>query len=126
MENKITCSLEDYLEAIYFLQEKNIEVRVTDLADKLNISKPSVNRAINNLKKQNLVEHENYGLLKLTEKGLTFAKNVAMRHIVLKKFLHDLLGVDKEVAEIEACNIEHSVCNDTICKLQKYLKKVGL
>lgn len=126
MENKITCSLEDYLEAIYFLQEISKDVRVTDLAGKLNISKPSVNRAINNLKKQNLVEHENYGLLKLTEKGLSCARNVALRHITIKKFLHDLLGVDIKTAESEACRLEHSMCNDTLDKLQKYLKKVGL
>ena len=126
MENKISPSLEDYLEAIYFLQEKNKDVRVTDLACQLNISKPSVNRAINNLKKTGYVEHENYGLLKLTQSGFVFAKDIAIRHATLKKFLCNLLGVDKNIAEIEACNLEHSMSNDTIIKLQDYLKKVGV
>ena len=125
-KNKISRSSEDYLKAIYFLQEINNEVRVTDLADKLNISKPSVTRAVNNLKKRNLVEHENYGLLKLTPSGFVFAKNIVLRHIVLRKFLCDLLGVEKEIAEIEACKLEHSMSNGTINKLKKYLKEVGV
>lgn len=126
MEKKISPSMEDYLEAIYFLQQTNQDVRVTDLACKLNISKPSVNRAINNLKKKNFVEHENYGLLKLTESGLKTAKNIAMRHVTIRKFLCDLLGVKKEIAEVEACRLEHSMSNDTIKKLQNYLKEVGI
>jgi len=125
-KNKISCSSEDYLKAIYFLQEMHNEVRVTDLADKLNISKPSVTRAVNNLKKRKLVEHENYGLLKLTPNGFVFAKSIVIRHIILKKFLCDLLGVDKKIADIEACKLEHSMSNGTINKLKKYLKKVGL
>ena len=125
-KNKISCSSEDYLKAIYFLQEINNEVRVTDLADKLNISKPSVTRAVSNLKKRKLVEHENYGLLKLTPNGFVFAKNIVIRHVVLKKFLCDLLGIEEKIAEIEACKLEHSMSNRTINKLKKYLKKVGL
>ena len=106
------------------MQEKNNEVRVTDLADWLNISKPSVTRAVSNLKKRNLVEHENYGLLKLTPSGFLFARNIVLRHLVLRKFLCDLLGVEEEIAELEACKLEHSMSNGTIDKLKKYL--IGL
>ena len=126
MGKKISPSLEDYLEAIYFLQQVNKDVRVTDLAHRLNISKPSVNRAIKNLKKYGFVNHENYGFLNLTENGFVTAQNIAMRHITLKKFLSDLLGVEKNIAEIEACHLEHSMSDDTIKKLQNYLKKVGV
>ena len=125
-KDRISCSSEDYLKAIYFLQETNNDVRVTDLADRLDISKPSVTRAVNNLKRQNLVEHENYGSLKLTSSGFVFARNIVVRHIVLKKFLCDLLGVDVKVAEVEACKLEHSMSNDTINKLKNYLKEIGL
>lgn len=51
----MTASLEDYLEAIYFLNGANGEVRMTDLAAELGISKPSVNRAVNTLKSQGYV-----------------------------------------------------------------------
>lgn len=120
---EMTASLEDYLEAIYFLNG-NEGVRVTDLALELNISKPSVNRAINTLKNQGLVEHEHYGSLKLTEKGLELAKNVAQRHKILKKFLKSILGVEEKTAEKEACLIEHNLSADTIYKISEYTSKV--
>ena len=59
---ELTPSLENYLESIYFLQLKNGEVRITDIAYELNVSKPSVNRAINTLKDAKLVQHEHYGV----------------------------------------------------------------
>lgn len=121
--SKVTASLEDYLEAIYFLNGGE-GVRVTDLALELNISKPSVNRAINTLKNQELVEHEHYGNLKLTEKGLELAKNVAQRHRVLKKFLKNILGVEEKTAEKEACLIEHNLSADTIHKISEYTNKI--
>lgn len=122
----MTGSLEDYLEAIYFLTKLNSNVRVTDLADYLSLSKPSVNRAVNILKEKTLVEHETYGLLKLTHDGLKIAEGIAFRHATIKKFLHELILVDKDRAELEACSIEHSLSDDTVHKLAQYLKEVGL
>lgn len=119
---KITASLEDYLEAIYFLNGKNDYVRVTDIAAHLGISKPSVNRAVNTLKEMDYVEHEHYGSLKLTEEGVKIAKSVAERHIMLKSFLEEILGVESETAENEACEIEHVLSADTIKKMSEYLK----
>ena len=123
---KITYALEDYLKAIYFLQKKYINVRVTDLAEKLNVSKPSVTRAVSNLKKKNFVEHENYGLLRLTRSGFLYAERIVLRHDVLKRFLCELLCIEKKVASREACKLEHAMSNATIEKLRRYLKKVGL
>ena len=118
----VTASLEDYLEAIYFLYQKNAEVRITDVARELDISKPSVNRAINTLKSQGLVEHEHYGDLKLTEKGLKIACDVAKRHKTIKSFLAEKLGVDDETAEREACLIEHNISADTMERLRLFMK----
>jgi Mn-dependent transcriptional regulator len=120
--NNVTASLEDYLEAIYFLYQKKSEVRITDVARELDISKPSVNRAINTLKKQGLVEHEYYGDLKLTEKGLKIAYDVAERHKILKAFLTEKLGVNDETAEREACLIEHNISDDTMDRLRLFMK----
>lgn len=105
---------------------QNDNVRVTDLADKLSVSKPSVTRAINKLKQKNFVEHENYGLLKLTANGFLYAENIVMRHDVLIKFLCDLLGVEKKLARNEACKLEHAMSNATINKLRRYLREVGI
>lgn len=120
-EIKISPSQEDYLERILFIRKKNGTVRVTDLATEMNISKPSVNKAINNLKAQGLVDHERYGLLSLTTKGEQLAREVEKRHLVLKKFLYEVLNVEEDKAEKEACLIEHSISLDTIEKLSDYL-----
>ena len=126
MHRKITYAAEDYIKAIYFLQVQDDYVRVTDLADKLNVSKPSVTRAVNKLKQKKFVEHENYGSLKLTAKGFLYAENIVVRHDVLIKFLCDLLGVEKKLARIEACKLEHAMSNATINKLKRYLREVGI
>lgn len=120
-EIKISPSQEDYLERILFIRKKNGTVRVTDLAVEMNISKPSVNKAINNLKAQGLVDHERYGLLSLTSKGEQLAKDVERRHLILKKFLYEVLNVEEEKAEKEACLIEHGISLDTVEKLATYL-----
>jgi Mn-dependent DtxR family transcriptional regulator len=120
----LTSSLEDYLESIYFLESQNKEVRVTDIAIEMELSKPSVNRAINTLKNAGLVNHEHYGMLSLTDEGRKIAKNVAERHILLKHFLIDLLKIDEQIAEKEACAMEHSVSQHTMEKLYDYLKTI--
>lgn len=122
-EPKITPSLEDYLEAIYFSFIKNGSARVTDIAADLSCSKPSVNKAINTLKQLGYISHEPYGLVSLTEKGQKTAAQIADRHRILKHFLRDILGVGEDRAETEACTIEHGLSGDTVEKLVEFLDK---
>jgi DtxR family Mn-dependent transcriptional regulator len=119
----VSPSLEDYLETIYFLSEKTDQVRVTDVANELNIKKPSVNKAVNILKAQGYVLHEKYGALFLTEEGLRVARSVASRHKVLKRFLTEILLIEDAKAEQEACSIEHWLSPETIAKLSDYIDK---
>lgn len=121
---KVSPSLEDYLETIYFLQKKNDLVRVTDIAIEMSISKPSVNKAVNLLKSQELVLHERYGQLSLTEKGRKIAEDTAKRHMTIKRFLIEILNVDDNLAEEEACKIEHSMSMSTMEKLANYIEGV--
>lgn len=124
MQKAISNSEEDYLEAILVLSEKNEGVRVTDIASTLGFSKPSVNKAIKNLKERGLVTQEAYGPVYLTFSGECVAKNVKTRHLVLRSFLTDILGVDEAKAEEEACAIEHSISIDTIERLSILLNKL--
>lgn len=121
--SNVTASLEDYLEAIHVLNIKNGNVRVTDIAAELGLSKPSVNRAINTLKSQGLVIHEHYGDLELTAEGIKIAAEVYSRHLLLCEFLTSCLGVDSKVAEEEACLIEHDLSADTVEKLRAFVEK---
>ncbi len=121
---KISPSLENYLETIYFLQKNSESVRVTDLAKKMDISKAGVNKAIKNLKELDLVNHSHYGSISLNEKGEQLALEIAKRHAILFKFFHDVLGVPKEEAENEACSVEHLVSSNTIEKLNKHINSL--
>lgn len=120
----LTKSLEDYLEAVLILEKDHDEVRVTDIANFLDISKPSVNKAVKILKDEKLIDFEKYGKIKLTAQGTKIAKDIFFRHQTLKKFLMDDLGIDKETAESEACAIEHVISKESLYKLIEYSKKV--
>lgn len=63
----ISKSLEEYLKTMYILKKQNDNIRVTDIASKMNCTKPSVNKAINNLKDNGLVNYESYGKIELTK-----------------------------------------------------------
>lgn len=125
MENKseLSMSQEDYLEKIYMLQLKNKVIRVTDLAEILEVSKPSVNRGINCLCEAGYIIHEHYGDIILTESGKKLGKNIYETHKMLKKFLVEFLGVDEKTADREACLMEHAISKGTRKKLKKYMKK---
>lgn len=119
---KLTGSLEDYLEAVYLIEKKKGEVRITDIALFMNLSKPSVNKAVSTLKENGLLEHEKYGAIKLTESGTKLAKEIYFRHETLTKFFIETLGIEPEIAEDEACRIEHIISRQTLNKLVDYMK----
>ena len=111
---KLTASSEDYLEAIYQLGGEDHPVRSVDLAAKLNVSKPSVNKALSTLKAVGFVKQPYYGDITLTKLGLDYARGVQSRHDVLLQFLSEVLGVDDELASAEACKMEHAISDDTL------------
>ena len=117
----LTKSSEDYLEAIYELAgEENTPVRSVDIAEKLGVSRPSVNNALNILKKEQMVVQEPYGAVSLTCQGALYGQSIYYRHKTLFDFLHQILGVDEEVAEEEACEIEHTISEDTVRRWREF------
>lgn len=120
MPKKLTSHIEDYLEIIYLLEKKHGHAHVRDIAKKLKIKMPSVTEILGKLKEANLINYRRYGFVTLTRKGSRLAQNVYRRHQILYKFLHDVLGVDEEIAQEDACKIEHVVSPQTLSKLKKY------
>ena len=116
-EQALSASYEDYIEAIYDLALKSGgSVRSVDVAAELGYSKASVARATKNLREQGFIEQEHYGQITLTDKGRAYGKRILQRHQVLRGFLIDILGVDKETANEEACEMEHTISQDTMDK----------
>lgn len=119
--NEISESLEDYLETIYALSLVHDEIRITDIAHQLGISKPSVNRAVNSLKNAGLVDHEPYGDIILTEYGLEKGRECYQKHLSITKFFIEVLDMEQDAAETEACKIEHSLSPNTVDKMENYM-----
>ena len=119
---KLTKSLEDYLEMVHILRKTLGKVRVKDLASALSVKMPSVAKAVNLLKQQKLVNQESYGDIELTTLGETTAKKILSRHLLLKNFLMNI-GVTEEVANEEACLMEHILSPETLDCIETFNKK---
>ncbi len=115
---------EEYLKTMYILKKQNGNIRVTDVANKMNCSKPSVNKALYNLKDNELVNYETYGTIELTKKGENLAKKILEAYDIVYLFLKDVLNLTEEDAEKEAEKIKSSLTDNTINKLAKYVHKV--
>lgn len=113
----LTPSMEDYLEAIFIEDNRRKVVRVKNIADYLNVKTASVIGALKSLSDKGLITHEKYGYIELTPEGRRIAKEIYKRHQTLTRFLHNILGVNPEIAKEDACKIEHYVHKDTITRL---------
>jgi DtxR family Mn-dependent transcriptional regulator len=114
----MTESQEDYLEMISFLSDTG-KVRVTDIARRLGVSKPSVLTALKSLEEKALINHEKYGRVLLTEKGKGLAVEIREKHELLKKFLRLKLDVSEANAEKDACRMEHILSEETFEMIKK-------
>ena len=111
-------SAEDYLESMIILKEKNGYVRSIDIAGFLGVTKPSVSNAMKRLREEGYIEMDKSGLITVTEKGMEIADKIYTRHKKLTDFFV-ALGVDPDIAEDDACKIEHDLSDETfeaICR----------
>ncbi len=116
-------SEENYLETILILSTISPFVRGVDIASKLNISRPSVSRAVGLLRDKGLVILEKGAFITLTEEGKRIARKVASYHRVLRSFLVHVACISQEKADIDACRIEHVVSASTIQGIKSFLKR---
>ena len=119
----ISKSLEEYLKTMYVLKKQNGKIRVTDIAEKMNCTKPSVNKAINNLKDNGLINYESYRTIELTKSGENLAKKILEAYDIVYLFLKDVLDMEDEQAQEEAEKMKLTMTDETINKLAKYVHK---
>jgi len=120
----ISKSLEEYIKTMYILKKQNGNVRVTDVAEKMGCSKASVNKALNNLKDNNLVNYETYGTIEITDAGVDLAQKILESYDIVFVFLKDVLGMEADLSQKEAENMKSSMSDETINKLAKYVHQV--
>lgn len=120
---KIHESAEDYLERILVLKKKNGKVISIDIANSMNYSKPSISRAMKNLRENDYITFEENGEINLTEKGLNIAQKIYERHILLTNYFM-ALGVKEETARNDACKVEHDLSEETFNAIKAHVEKL--
>ncbi len=113
---------EDYLEAMLILDQKHGYVRSSDVAEQLSVTKPSVTNATRLLREGGFLTMDEEKLIHLTELGREVAESIYERHCILTEGLI-YLGVDPEMAEQDACRIEHNISRETFEKLKEYWER---
>jgi len=119
----LTKTEEDYLEAIYSIITEKGYIRVKDIAKDLAIKPPSVSEMLGKLRDKGLVNYEEYSGITLTKKGERIGKAIKTRHNTIKKFLQIIL-IPEEIAEKNACDMEHHLDPRTIEQLTKFVQFV--
>lgn len=115
-------SIEDYLEAILVIQQQNGHCRSVDVANRLGFTKASVSVAVSNLSRLEYARKLADGNLVLTEKGMEYASSVLSRHQLLADVL-TRLGVPRDIAEADACRIEHDISRQTYDRIREWYEK---
>ena len=122
---KLSVSLEDYIEEIYIQVLKNGQAKVTDIANELKVKKASVTGALNILFTKKLINYAPYSPITLTSEGEKIAKNILTKHENIALFFVEVLGTEKDEALELACKMEHIVSEKifgNMIKLTNYIK----
>ncbi|MFQ9934567.1 MAG: metal-dependent transcriptional regulator [Lachnospiraceae bacterium] len=115
-------SRENYLETILVLSNRHGNVRSIDIARELNFSKPSVSRAVGLLKDDGYININEDGYITFTDKGRKVASGIYERHNILTEFLEKIAGVSPDIAEEDACRIEHYISEETFEGIKKFMR----
>ena len=113
-------TIEDYVELLYQLEKQQSPVHTNDVASALSISAASVTEIFQKLHEEGYIVYKKYAGVTLTKKGRRVAISTQKKHDILKKLLMTL-GVKEEIADQDACRIEHIVHPETIEKLTKFV-----
>ena len=116
---KLSVSLEDYIEEIYNQVLKNGQAKVTAISEALNVKKASVTGALNILSDKKLINYAPYSPITLTLEGEKIAKNILKKHEDISKFFIEVLNIPEKEAKETACKMEHIVSEKLFSNMNK-------
>jgi DtxR family Mn-dependent transcriptional regulator len=122
--NTLTSKDEDYLETIYRIAQESDTVGVTDVAKARDVSVPTVRSAVKRLADNGLVRQEHYGKIILEESGRRLGREIYAVHRTLRRFLAEVLLVDSDQADEEACLMEHGLSKSTLRRMSLFLDTI--
>ncbi|MFL0194506.1 metal-dependent transcriptional regulator [Clostridium sp. WILCCON 0269] len=115
-KKNLTHSMEDYLEMIYRCHLKEGYARINNLSELLNVKASSATKMVQKLTKSGFINYEKYGIIQLTEEGITIGKFLLNRHIIIEQFLN-IIGVQKDIL-INVELMEHNITPDALTKIE--------
>ena len=113
--------VEDYLEAIYNLNEEKGFISASDISERLGVKSPTVSSMVSKLAKEGYLERERYRGMKLTDRGIKVARSVIRRHETIFELL-SMLGLSKEVAYVDTEGIEHHLHPVTVQRFERLVE----
>ena len=122
----LSSSLEDYLEAIYYISEEKKAARGKDIAARLNVNNSSVTGALRALAEKGLVNYAPYDIITLTPEGNALAREISRRHEAIKDFFVNVLLVDEDEAEEASCKVEHVISNKILDRIISFVEFIQI
>ena len=123
----ISKALEEYIKTMHVLKVQKGEIRVTDIAEKMNCSKASVTKSLNLLKEKGLVEYEAYGKITLSKEAEEIAQKKLEAYDIVYLFFNEMLEMSEEESKEEAEKVKSVISDETLNRLVRYLhKELGL
>jgi len=114
-------TLEEYLEVIYLLEKRDGHARTGEISSELDVKPPSVTEMLLKLEEKGYLKYKRYEGARLTESGKKIARSLKESHETIADFL-EIIGVEKEQAELDACELEHLISKDALSKLKKFIE----
>jgi len=112
---------QNYLETILILGQNGEHVRAIDIANELEYARPSVSKAMKNLRESGHIVVGPDGYITLTDSGRKIAQSMYDRHILISDWLI-FLGVARDVAVSDACKIEHDISEQSFAAIREHIK----
>ena len=118
---KYDTTVEEYIEIIWKLLKENPVTRVKDIASIRGVTLPTASSAVDKLKELDLVEHESYGYVTLTADGEDLAQHLDETHHAIKELLVKILNIPENIAEADACKLEHHISGHTLKAFKNFI-----
>jgi DtxR family Mn-dependent transcriptional regulator len=112
---------EDYLRAIYLLRERAEDLSVTNIAERLGLSKSTVSERLKELKRDGFIDQPFYGQVELTASGAKVGQKITHKHRLIEVFLHQTLRMPDKEIHAEADKLEHALSDAVITRLGAFL-----
>lgn len=121
MPQQLSSAIEDYLQAVFRIEQQKRFARVRDIADALGVAKSSATAALKTLSEKGLVNYVPYEPVTLSPQGHKQAERIVLRHRIIVDFLENVLGIAPERADSIACGMEHGIDRDALERLVCFL-----